>query len=484
MLMFMDNVSFEKESMMRGVKLISDAVKTTYGPNGQNVLIQTLGGVHITKDGMTVATYVTSDDPEAQVAIDVIKELSQKTAKDVGDGTTTCVVLANALVEAYKNGTSNPIETQRTLQKQCKQVVEFLQTKRKDTNGIDDIRKVATIAANNDEQLGSLIAEAYDKVGKYGVVNIEESSQCEDYYEVHEGLQLDSGFASPFFINTQDNTCELTNVLVHITQGKISGNDDILPLAEKALQQGKTLLIIATDMETFLQEALLKNSREHVLESCFVKMPHHGVYKDMFIEDIKRLLGTTMCCDKVIVTRDTTTFIGCHSDIDNTEYIKEIQHKLEAPELSEAETKIYSKRLANFLGGVCTIKVGGYSQTEIKEKKDRVEDAVCATRQALLTGTLPGGGVSLMRAADVLPLDEKFKQVLKTPITLLLENSNLEKVELSNTFDCGVNFKTGEVGNAYELGVIEPFSVTKTSLENAVNAATLILTSGCVLIKQ
>lgn len=483
----MKNVIFNddvKNSMLKGVQLISDAVGTTYGPNGRNVIIKTLGGIHITKDGMTVATNMVSDDPYEQMAMDVVTELSQKTAKDVGDGTTTCVLLTKAIVDAYKDVKDNPIGVQRMLQDQTKKVVAWLENKKKPVENFEDLVPVATVAANNDPKIGALIAEAYTNVGKYGIVNIEESQLCEDSCELHEGLQLDSGFASPFFINTQNNTCELENVLVYITQESIMKNADILPIAEKALQQQKSLLIIATNMETFIQEAFLKNAREHILESCFVKMPHHGIYKDMFIDDLKRLLGSTMTCDKVIVSKSATTFIGCHTDCDNTKHIEEIEYKLKNPELSETEQRIYSKRLANFKGGICTIKVGGYSQTEIKEKKDRIEDAVCATKAALLHGTLPGGGVSLYRASQELDLDDTFKKALQVPLITLAKNSTVSINAIKDSdFETTIDFKKEKVGNAYKMGVIEPFQVTKVSLENAVTAASLILTSGCSIIK-
>ena len=481
-LMFDDDV---KSSLIRGTELINRAVETTFGPKGRNVIIKNLGGVHVTKDGMTVASHVNSEDPFEQVAVDIIKELSQKTAKDVGDGTTTCVLLTYILVMLNKDKKDIvPGELQRVLQEDCAKVVKYLEAHKKEITTFDEIKKVATLSANNDEKLGTLIAEAYNQVGKYGIVNIQESRQCEDYYEVSKGMQLENGYASPFFINTKDNTCELDNVLVHITQDKIETNKQFLPLAEKAIKEGKSLLVVATDMDTFLQEAMIQNSREHRLDSCFVKMPHHGRFKDMFIEDVKRILGTSMTCEKVIITKDNTTFIGCHTDQDNEEYIKDIEHQLTFKELAPAEEKIYTKRLANFKGGICTIKVGGYAETEIREKKDRIEDAVCATKSALLYGILPGGGTSLLQAYKNVEVSDYFKDALIYPFKTLCKNCNKDIKENEITFDRVYNFKTEEFGDMIDIGVIEPFMVTKTALENAVSAASLILTSGCSIINM
>jgi len=208
------------------------------------------------------------------------------------------------------------------------------------------------------------------------------------------------------------------------------------------------------------------------------------VYKDTIIDDVKRILGSSMSCDKIVISKDSTTFIGCNSDYDNTDYIEEIKYKLKQPEISPTEEKFHTKRLANFLGGVCTIKVGGYSEAEIREKKDRVEDAICATKAALEGGVLPGGGIALLKAADnVDNLHPTFRNTLKVPYQILLNNAGLASAKLDNQFWNGTNLKTGEFGNMYDLGVIDPFLVTKTVIENAVNTATLILTNGCAIFK-
>lgn len=478
----MNDVIFNEQSklhLVNGVEKIGEAVGTTFGPDGRNVIIKTKGGVHITKDGATVASYVTSSNEIEQTAIDVVRDVATKTAKDVGDGTTTATILTNAIVKQLKNSILNPIQIQRDLQKQCKLIVDYLEKNKKIIESFEDIKKVATVSANNDENIGTLVAEAYKKVGKYGIVNIEESTQVEDSYYIADGMQIESGYISPFFINTENNTCELENVLVYIADQKMKEMKQLLEVVEKAIGQQKSLLIIAPDIDTTLQRTLLLNKGE-VLNSCCIKSPNTGLYRQIMIDDIKEMLGETMTCQKVIITKDDTTFIGCQ-DIDHSQTIQTIELKLNS-ELTEPEQKFYAKRLANFKGGVCTIKVGGYSEVEIKEKKDRVEDAVCATRAALLGGILPGGGFALAHAEN--SLDLKYKDIITTPINILYNNSGItEDYNISNDFWQGINFKTGEHGNMYEMGIVDPFLVTKTALENATSAATLILTNGCAIIK-
>lgn len=481
------NVMFNdetKKSLVDGVNLIGNAVGTTFGPMGKNVIINYGTGIHITKDGATVAAAVNSPDRGEQLAIDVVRDISVQTAKQVGDGTTTVTLLTQALVNAYKDYEGHPIELQRELQKSQQDIITYIESQKLEISSFEDIKKVATISANNDPILGDLIAQAYNVVGKYGVVNIDESSQVENSYEAVKGLQIESGYASPFFINTPDNTCIMDNVLVYITQEKIKENSDIIPIVNEAMAAKKSLLFIATDMDTSVQQTLFLNNAHKTLHCCFVKCPHHGVYKDTIIDDVKRILGSSMSCEKIVISKDSTTFIGCNSDYDNTDYIEEIKYKLKQPEISPTEEKFHTKRLANFLGGVCTIKVGGYSEAEIREKKDRVEDAICATKAALEGGVLPGGGIALLKAADnVDNLHPTFRNTLKVPYQILLNNAGLASAKLDKQFWNGTNLKTGEFGNMYDLGVIDPFLVTKTVIENAVNTATLILTNGCAIFK-
>ena len=477
--MFNDQV---KEKLISGVNLLADAVETTYGPNGRNVIIKHQGGIHITKDGATVATYVSSEDPAEEMAIDVIREVAKKTAKDVGDGTTTSIVLARALINEIKNEQDNPIEIQRKLQNDCQTIIKFLEDNKKDINSFEDIKKVAIISTNNYEKLGTLIAEAFNKVGKYGTVNIGESTGVEDTYEVTEGMQIESGYLSPFFINSDDNTCTLENVLVYISKDKIKENKDILDIADQAYEQRMSLLIVAPDIESTVQHTLLLNKQQG-FESCCIKSPNTGYYRDIMIGDMQNILGSSMKCKKVVVTKDTTTFIGCNSDTDLTSVIESIEHKLQNNELSEPELLFHSKRLANYAGGICTIKVGGFSEVEIKEKKDRIEDAICATKAALTGGVLPGGGKALFEASHIPGLS--YKTYLNTPQNIITKSiQSLVEERYSHPYKIwdGWNIKTKEFVDLYENGVIDPFLVTKTALENAVSAASLILTNGCSII--
>ena len=477
--MFNENV---KDSLVKGVNLIGDAVESTFGPNANNVIIKHKGGVHITKDGATVAAYVSSDDIEQQAAIDVIKEIAIKTAKDVGDGSTTSTILAKAIVNSFKDSKENPIEIQRTLQECSKIVIDYLKENKKEISSFEDIKKVATISANNDPKLGELIAEAFEKVGRHGVVNIGDSTQVEDSYEITEGMQIESGYMSPFFINTDNNTCELDNVYVFLSTDKLKDLKQIIPEADKAIRNKKSLLVIAPDIDTTIQRTLLINKGNN-LDSCCIKSPNTGYYRDIIINDIKNTLGETMLCDKVIITKDTTTFIGCHSEIDNYEIVKEIENKITNGNLSEQEIQFHSKRLANYSGGICTIKVGGFSEVEIKEKKDRVEDAICATKAALEGGVLPGGGIALLKAYKNIMTPLPF--FLKAPFETLVKNSGLETTPIiGSSFWEGYDFKNSKHGNMYELGVIDPFLVVKTALENAISAASLLLTNECLIIKM
>ena len=477
--MFNENV---KDSLVKGVNLIGSAVESTFGPNANNVIIKHKGGIHITKDGATVATYVNSDNVAEQAAIDVIKEIAVKTAKDVGDGSTTSTILAKAIVNTYKDYKENPIELQRTLQESINEIIKYLEAHKKEISSLEDITKVATISANNDPKLGALIAEAFNKVGKYGVVNIGDSTQVEDSYEVTEGMQIESGYISPFFINTDNNTCELDNVYVFLSTDKLKDLKQIIPEADKAIKNKKSLLVIAPDIDTTIQRTLLLNKGSN-LESCCIKSPNTGYYRDIINNDIKNILGETMYCDKVIITKDTTTFIGCHSEKDNSNIVKEIENKISNGNLSEQEFQFHSKRLANYAGGICTIKVGGFSEVEIKEKKDRVEDAICATKAALEGGVLPGGGIALLKAYNNvgIPVPTCFK----APFETLVKNSGLQVAPIvTSDFWNGYDFKNNKHGDMYELGVIDPFLVVKTALENAVSAASLLLTNECLIIKM
>ena len=477
-----------KAPLIEGVNLIGQAVATTFGPNGKNVIIKNMGGIHITKDGATVARYVNHNDPIVTMGIDVIRQIAVKTAKDVGDGTSTATILAQSIVNELKDNTDHPIQIQRDLEEDVKKVIDYLESIKKEITSYEDLVKVATLSANNDETIGKLIAEAYQKVGKEGVVNFEESNDITDSIVYTTGMQLDNGYASPYFINSDNNTCELENVYIAIIPEKLTELKQILPHAEQALKLGKELdrkmsmLVIAPKIESQIIKFLLMNNEQ--LPSCAVITPNHGIYRDIVLDDVKTILGDKLICDKVEVSKDNTVLTGgfpIQEEVDRK--VEDIRRKLNSKSLSEFEILFHKKRLANLNGGIATIMVGGYSKVEIIEKKDRVEDAIAAVKAALDGGILPGGGVSLLRASK---LNLKYlDKVVKTPFNVLYDSTNLVNKTISTKEDWeGFNFKLGTYGNMYEMGIIDPFLVTKTALTNAVSAASLILTNGCSILNM
>lgn len=470
-----------KNPLISGVELIANAVQTTYGPDGRNVIIKNRGGIHITKDGATVAQYVTSEDPFIQMGIDTVKEVSLKTAKDVGDGTSTAIILAREIIKNCKDFKENPITIQRGLQKECAQVINVLKELKKDIKEEKDIRSISILSANNDENLGNLIADAYIKVGKEGIVQLEQSSDVEDYVVYTEGFQIESGYMSPYFINTDNNTCELRNVLVYISEYEIEETSSIIKIAEEAMRLKKHLLIIAPKIDTNVLRFFIMNKSR--LESCCIQSPGFKHFRDIVLQDIKNMLGETMTCDKVVINKETTTFTGCASNKEQIEKeINSIKSKLNSGSLDEVEFKFHSKRLANYTGGVATIFIGGYSQVEITEKKDRADDAICAVKAALNDGVLPGGGFALWYCANKLDL-KYLEKVLPLPVCILSQMSSYEG-DFPNDAWQGINFRTCAIGDMLDLGIIDPFLVTKTALENAVSVASLILTNECSIINK
>jgi chaperonin GroEL len=476
-------VKFEEEvkpKLISGVNLIANAVETTYGPNGNNVIIRNRSGVHITKDGATVAQFVDSDDELEQLGIDVVKEIAIKTAKDVGDGTSTATILARELVNSVPKGV-NPIQWQRDLKQDCEKVVDYLQRIRRAVASDEDLEKVSIISTNNDEKLGRLIAEAYIKVGKDGVVNMEESTDVEDSIVYTEGMELENGYISPYFINTDDNTCELHNVLVYISEYAITEQKQIIEVANKAIREEKSLLVFAPKIDSNVVQMLLLNKGQK-LESCCVISPNFKLFRDILLQDIRNMLGSTMTCKKAIISKDSTVLSGCEPVKEKVEVeVESIRKKLASGTLSEVEQQFHKKRLANYVGGIATIMVGGYSKLEVVEKKDRVEDAICAVRAALDGGVLPGGGRALQSCVGLLDL-KYLGSVLDKPIVILMRSAGISAMAVSSDAWEGMNYKTGEKGDLMTLGVIDPYYVTKVALENAVSVASLIMTNECSII--
>lgn len=461
-----DNVKFgidARNKIIEGANLAADAVAVTYGPNGCNVLYRNGGLLKSTKDGASVIQVVNDKDPYIQMGIDIIKEASVNTAKQVGDGSTTVSILAAAIINSLKNENKNLILKTRELRKACGEIVEKLKQESTPIQTKEDLIKVATLAANNDEVIGRVVAEAFNKVGTEGLVTFQESNDVKDRIEYTEGFKIDSGYESPYFVNTPKNECVLEDVIIYISDTQLEDTKNIRDLAGKAFTEKKSLLLIAPEFDSSLTMFLVKNLFNHdgtpKLKACMVISPNFGALREIMLEDMRILFGQEMHCDKVVITQESTTFRGYHPNQTKLETrIQSIKDIINENALSEIEMNFHKKRLANFTSGMATIFVGGYSQVEMKERYDRFEDAIRATQCALEGGILPGGGTTLASIDN-----EVFGEILKTPINKL------------NT-----NIKTKE--DAFKNNVIEPFLVVKATLENAVAVATTILTTNCTIL--
>lgn len=467
--MMYENVKFAKdarEKMIEGVNLIVDAIQVSYGPNGHQVAIKEGDRVKVTKDGATIATAVGHPDPYVQIGIDLIREISRKTAEDVGDGSSTVTILAREIIKQFQN-CEDPITTFRDLQNYVSEILEWLNTKKTLINSKEDLLKVATLSANNDPQIGSIIAEAYSKVGKDGMVTFEESEEVMDKVEFTEGFRIESGYSSPYFINTAVGTCELEDVYVHISETPMNELAEVINLADEAMGLKKSLLLVAPGFESSIYIFLKANL--DLLKSCTVITPNYRNYRQIMQDDIKDIIGDSKICKKVICNNKYTTFIGYDSNKDKVdEKVKLIQQIIEEEAVSPFDLEFAKKRLANFTSGIATIKVGGWTQTEISSKMDLYEDAINSTHQALMGGILPGGGKALEAITHnfVIPQNiQNFFNVLNKPSELLLTKSD-----------------TWE--SMMEKGIIEPFNTCKTTLENAVSIAGQILSCNCAIINN
>lgn len=463
--MIYDNVKFGndcRDKIIEGVNLTANAVAVTYGPNGRNAIILTNDGVKITKDGYHTAMMVNVDDPYVKMGIQIIQNICKKTAKDVGDGTSTSAILARELVNKYKDKV-DPITVSRKLQEYSNRVIDYLNKIKKNVTTKDDLVHVATVSANNDPVIGNLIADAFDKVGRDGIVTFEESEDVKDKVEYSEGFRIDNGYSSPYFINTPKGTCELENVLVYISDTKMDEVVKVVEIANTCVKEKKSLLLVAPEFDSEILVFLSSNLE--MLKSCTVISPNHRNFREIMLKDMRALLGTSSVCKKVIITKDNTTFLGCESNQDLVEEkVKSIREVLNEGLLNEYDLTFYKKRLANFTSGIATIYVGGYSTVEMKERYDRIEDAVCATQAALEGGILAGGGTTLGELSDSDDSDySEFLSLLSMPQKLLhTEDKSSEWM--------------------FDNGIIEPFLVTKTVLENAVSTASLVLTADVAIV--
>ncbi|RKY97767.1 MAG: chaperonin GroEL [Candidatus Hydrothermota bacterium] len=504
-----------RRAILRGVEKLSSAVKVTLGPSGRNVILEKkFGSPTITKDGVTVAKEIELKDPFENLGAQLVKEVASKTSDVAGDGTTTATILAEAIYRQglkYIAAGANAMEIKRGIEKAVEKVVEHLKSMSREVKGRKEISEVASISANNDMEIGEKIAEAMDKVGKDGVITVEEAKGIETYVEIVEGMQFDRGYISPYFVTNPDKMeaiLEEPYILLH--DKKISSIRDILPVLEKVAQSGKPVLVIAEDVEGEALATLVVNKIRGTLQACAVKAPGYGERRKAMLEDIAILTGGRVISEeagmklenaqitdlgrakRVIVTKDYTTIVeGYGKKEDIQARIQQIKAQIEETK-SDYDREKLQERLAKLSGGVAVIYVGAATETEMKEKKARIEDALHATKAAVEEGIVPGGGVAFLRAQKVLDdlkLDgdkqigvEIVKQALEEPLKQIAENAGQEGtliVEKVKTLEetKGFNALTGEFVDMIEAGIIDPTKVERIALQNAASIASLLLTT-------
>jgi len=506
-----------REAIMKGVNKLADAVAVTMGPRGRNVVIdRRFGSPTITKDGVTVAREIELKEPYENMGAQLVKEVASKTSDVAGDGTTTATVLARAIYrEGLRNVTAgaNPIEIKRGIDKAVEKVVEELKKISKEVTDKKQIAEVGTISANNDKEIGEIIAEAMDKVGKNGVITVEEAKGTETTLELVEGMRFDRGYLSPYFVtNTDKMIAELEDAFIVITDKKISSMTEFLPLVEKIAKTGRPFLVIAEEVEGEALATLVVNKLRGTLQCCAVKAPGFGDRRKEMLRDIAILTGgqviseeTGMKFDsvdldvlgrakKIIVDKENTTIVdGMGSKEEIQARIKQIQAQIEQS-TSEYDKEKLRERMAKLAGGVAIIKVGAATETEMKEKKARVEDALNATKAAVEEGIVPGGGVALLRCQDSLKdlkgeNDDQdigikiIRKVLEEPAKVIANNAGFEgsiiinKIRENKTIEYGFDARNGEFVNMYDKGIIDPTKVERTAIQNAASVAGLMLTT-------
>ncbi len=510
-----------RDGLKKGVDALSNAVKVTLGPKGRNVIIEkSYGAPHITKDGVSVAKEIELQDPVENMGAQLVKEVASKTNDLAGDGTTTATVLAQAIVAAgLKNviAGANPMDLKRGIDKAVATVVESLKSQSEQVGeSIEKIQQVASISANNDNAIGTLIAEAMAKVKKEGVITVEDAKGIETHVDVVEGMQFDRGYISPYFVtNTEKMEAVYENPFILIYDKKISVMKDLLPILEKSLQTGRPLLIIAEDIDSEALATLVVNRLRGSLKVVAVKAPGFGDRRKEMLEDIAILTGGTVIteekgyrledatlaelgtADKITITKDNTTIVNGQGAKENID-ARAAQIKAQiATTTSDYDREKLQERLAKIAGGVAVIYVGAASEVEMKEKKDRVEDALNATRAAIEEGIIPGGGVGFIRAISSIEKmkgendDETtgiaiIKRALEEPLRQIVENAGLEGSVVVNKVregegDFGFNARTETYENLLKTGVIDPVKVSRVALENAASIASMLLTTECVI---
>ncbi|WP_108683099.1 chaperonin GroEL [Methyloceanibacter sp. wino2] len=506
-----------REKMLRGVDILANAVKVTLGPKGRNVVLEkSFGAPRITKDGVTVAKDIELEDKFENMGAQMVREVASKTADEAGDGTTSATVLAQAIVKEGAKSVaagSNPMDLKRGIDLAVGKVVEALKEKAKKVTSNDEIAQVGTISANGDADIGRFIAEAMQKVGNDGVITVEEAKSLDTELEVVEGMQFDRGYLSPYFITDADKMrVELENPYILINEAKLSNLQSILPLLEAVVQSGRPLLIVAEDVEGEALATLVVNKLRGGLKVAAVKAPGFGDRRKAMLQDIAVLTGGQVISEdlgikldnvtldmlgqskKVVITKDDTTIVdGVGKKKDIEARVSQIRQQIEDT-TSDYDREKLQERLAKLAGGVAVIKVGGATEVEVKEKKDRVDDALNATRAAVEEGIVPGGGVALLRALDAIESlrvsndDQKVginivRRALQAPLRQIAENAGEDgavvvgKILDKKEYNFGYNAATGEYGNLVKEGVIDPAKVVRTALQDAASVAGLLITT-------
>jgi len=509
-----------REKMLRGVDILADAVKVTLGPKGRNVIIdKSFGAPRITKDGVSVAKEIELDDKFENMGAQMVREVASKTNDIAGDGTTTATVLAQAIVREGGKAVAagmNPMDLKRGIDLAVAEVVKDLQAKAKKINTSEEVAQVGTISANGEKQIGLDIAEAMQKVGNEGVITVEEAKTAETELEVVEGMQFDRGYLSPYFVtNPEKMIADLDDAFILLHEKKLSNLQAMLPVLEAVVQTGKPLLIIAEDVEGEALATLVVNKLRGGLKIAAVKAPGFGDRRKAMLEDIAILTGGTVISEdlgiklenvtldmlgrskKVSISKENTTIVdgaGAKSDIEGR--VGQIKAQIEET-TSDYDREKLQERLAKLAGGVAVIRVGGSTEVEVKEKKDRIDDALNATRAAVQEGIVPGGGVALLRSSTKITVkgenqDQEaginiVRKALQSLVRQIAENAGDEasivvgKILEKNEDNYGYNAQTGEYGDLIALGIVDPVKVVRTALQNAASVASLLITTEAMI---
>ena len=508
-----------RKKLLAGVDKLADAVTATLGPNGRNVVIANQGIPQSTKDGVTVAKSITLEDPIEELGVQLVKQAAIKTADHAGDGTTTSTLLAQEMVKQglkYLNNGENAVQIKRSIDKAVKEVVNYLRQEiKEDISNEEQLKQIATISANNDPEVGELIATAMQKVGREGVVFIEESKNGETYLETVEGMQFDRGYKSPYFVTDNNSmSTSIQDALILIADKKFNTVKELLPILEAVSNQNKSLLIIAEDVDGEALATLIVNKARGILKVVAVKAPDFGDRRKLILEDIAIMTGGQvfstekgMKLDKfswdwfgearvVTVGKDTTTIVDGKGDADKiTARIEELQTQIEKS-TSPYEKEKLQERLAKFIGGVAIVHVGGFTESEMREKKDRVDDALQATKAAIEEGIVPGGGAALLHAREYIDRvsigSDIVYKACAAPFKKILANAGVDQEYIYHVMNevrtseswIGYNLKTDDVVNMSEAGIIDPAKVTRTALENAASVAGTILLTEAVVVDK